>query len=59
MSQMEEIVERIERLSDPAARRACVEQLREWLKMGGKKSLWKDKKHANTEWRKKLDHLLE
>ena len=59
VSQMQEIVKQIAQLSDSTARRDYAEQLREWLKRGGKKSLWKDKKHASTEWRKKLDGLLE
>ena len=58
VSQMPEIVGQIARLSDETARGDCAQLLREWLKKGGKKSLWKDKKHADTEWRKQLDSLL-
>lgn len=58
VSKMDEIVGQIKKLSEEAARRECAQQLRKWLK-GGKKSLWKDKKHANTEWRKQLNSLLE
>ena len=58
VSQMPEIVGQIARLSDETARGDCAQRLREWLMKGGKKSLWKDKKHADTEWRKQLDSLL-
>ncbi len=58
VSKMDEIVGGIERLSDAKGRCECAQWLREWLKKGGKKSLWKEKKHAAAKWRRKLDSLL-
>ena len=58
VSQMPDVVERIAELTDEEARRNCAQQLRGWLELGGRRSLWRDKKHADTEWRRKLDSLL-
>ena len=58
VSQVEGIVEQISELIDSNTKLECAKQLREWLQKG-KKSLWKDKKHSTTPWRKKLDEILE
>ena len=57
VSKMPEIVEQIAQLPPSADRDECAQLLKEWLMRGGKKSLWKDKKHSETTWRKRLDSL--
>ena len=59
VSKMPEIVKQIAQLSAPAARYECAQRLKQWLMRGGKKSLWKEKKHATTAWRQQLNSLLE
>lgn len=58
VSQVPEIVEQISKLTDSNTKLECARQLQEWLQTG-KKSLWKDKKHSATPWRKQLDEILE
>ena len=59
VSRMPEIVGQIARLQDPTARSRCAELLKQWLMQGGKKSLWRNAKYADEEWRRQLDGLLE
>lgn len=59
VSRMPEIVGQIARLQDSAARFRCAELLKQWLMQGGKKSLWRNAKYADEEWRRQLDALLE
>ena len=59
VSKMPEIVKQLAQLSDPVARYECAQQLQHWLMSEGKKSLWKDKKHATADWRQQLNSLLE
>ena len=59
VSRMPEIVGQIARLQDSAARSRCTGLLKQWLMQGGKKSLWRNAKYADEEWRRQLDGLLE